>query len=336
MKSCFVISPIGEPDSPHREHADAVFDYIIKPAAERAGYAAVRADHEARPGLITDQMYDRILGDELVIVVLTFHNPNVFYELAIAEAAAKPLILLIERGHSIPFDIKDRRIIEYDLKPQSVKTDRYVDTLFRAITGLDTGGVDQKVPFRPQLAPLGGGESMWRMLPRSEEFAPKERLAMIRNAGSVLWYQGLALFSFAKIAECEDALREAIGRGVQLRVLLMHPDNPALAHLLHDFSSNYIDTVRGEIRAGAEFWMKLAGDGDRLTVKFQTKGAMFAAIQMNDAQLVWTPYSLMRGTSDSPGVVAARDAPLYELVREEFRWAWRVATNAADPPPRAE
>lgn len=330
MKTCFVISPIGAPDSAQREHADDVFEYIIKPAAERAGYAALRADHEAAPGLITDQMYDRIPGDDLLIVLLTFHNPNVFYELAVAEAAARPTILLIERGHLIPFDIKDRRIIEYDLKPRSLKTDRYVDLLFRAIAHLETAGADHKVAFRPGLAPLGGtGETTWRMLPRSEEFAPKDRLALIRNAGSALWYQGLALFSFAKLPEYEEALREALDRGVDVRVLLMHPDNPALPHLLHEFSSNYMESVRGEIRQGAEFWQKLAG-ADRLAVKFQTRGAMLAAIQMNDTQLVWTPYSLMRGTSDSPSIVAAHNAPLYDLVRQEFRWAWRASVE--EPP----
>ena len=31
-KRCFVISPIGQPESEVREHADAVLDYIIRPA----------------------------------------------------------------------------------------------------------------------------------------------------------------------------------------------------------------------------------------------------------------------------------------------------------------
>ena len=118
MKSCFVISPIGLPGSEIREHADDVFDFIIKPAAEKAGYAPFRADHEARPGTITEQMYDHILGDDLLIAILTGHNPNVFYEIAVAEAAARPLILLIDKGQSIPFDISTRRMLQYDLKPR--------------------------------------------------------------------------------------------------------------------------------------------------------------------------------------------------------------------------
>ena len=110
--NCFVISPIGSEGTDVREHANDVFDYIIKPACEAANIIAMRADHDSRPGMITDQMYGCILADDLIIGVLTFHNPNVFYEVAIAEAAARPLILMIEEGASIPFDIKDRRILD--------------------------------------------------------------------------------------------------------------------------------------------------------------------------------------------------------------------------------
>jgi hypothetical protein len=35
-------------------------------------------------------MYDSILKDDLLIAILTFQNPNVYYELAIAHAAARP------------------------------------------------------------------------------------------------------------------------------------------------------------------------------------------------------------------------------------------------------
>jgi hypothetical protein len=157
MKSCFVISPIGLPGSEIREHADDVFDFIIKPAAEKAGYAAVRADHEARPGTITEQMYDHILGDDLLIAILTGHNPNVFYEVAVAEAAARPLILLIENGHDIPFDISARRVLQYDLKPRALNNGTHIDGLFRSITELETSGGNSKVPFRPSLKPLGAG-----------------------------------------------------------------------------------------------------------------------------------------------------------------------------------
>jgi hypothetical protein len=114
MKKCFVISPIGSPESDVRERANDVFDFIIKPALSALGIEAVRADMLATPGLITDQMIAAILNYDLCIVDLTGHNPNVFYELAVAQAAGRPVVLLKLVGEAIPFDVKDYRLIEYD------------------------------------------------------------------------------------------------------------------------------------------------------------------------------------------------------------------------------
>ncbi len=43
-------------------------------------------------------MFKSILHGDLCVAVLTGYNPNVFYELAIAQAAACPTIILIEKG----------------------------------------------------------------------------------------------------------------------------------------------------------------------------------------------------------------------------------------------
>ena len=120
-KRCFVISPIGEPASAVREHADDVLEFIIKPAMDELGIHAYRADHSQQIGRITDQMFSSILNEDLCIAILTFHNPNVFYELAIAQSAARPVIILVEKGQTIPFDIRDLRAIEYDLKPRPLR-----------------------------------------------------------------------------------------------------------------------------------------------------------------------------------------------------------------------
>src|SRR6516164_2942775 len=102
---CFVISPIGEDDSEIRGHADEVFNHLILPALENFDIEAVRSDHMNEPGRISDQMYRAIFGFDLCIAVLTFANPNVYYELAVAQAACRPVIILIEKGSKLPFDV---------------------------------------------------------------------------------------------------------------------------------------------------------------------------------------------------------------------------------------
>lgn len=335
MKSCFVISPIGMPGSEQREHADDAFDFIIKPATERAGYAAKRADHESRPGTITEQMYDSILGDDLLIAVLTYHNPNVFYEVAIAEAAARPLILMIEKGHTVPFDIADRRVIFYDLKPRKLFKGDYADELLRTITELKATGGFQKVPFRPSLKPLGAGEAAWRIVSRSEDVPRESLLDFVREAKSFAWFQGIALFAFPKIVGFEEILRQALADGLEARVLLMHPDNPALEYVLRDFAPNYADLVRKEIQAGAAFWQRFS-DAGALRVRYHRKGAMFGNVLQNDVRIIYTQYSLARSTSESPTIIAPAGVPFYESNRQDFEWLWNRAIHDIEPAPLSQ
>jgi len=113
-KQCFVIAPIGEEGSDTRKRSDQILEHIILPPLQQYGYEATRADQIDKPGMITSQVINRIIEDPLVIADLTDHNPNVFYELAIRHAAKLPVIQIIKKGQSLPFDISDSRTIFID------------------------------------------------------------------------------------------------------------------------------------------------------------------------------------------------------------------------------
>jgi hypothetical protein len=113
-KTCFVIAPIGEPESEIRKRSDQVFTYVITPAVQQFGYDPLRADHISEPGLISSQVIQHIVDDPLVIADLTGHNPNVFYELALRHALRKPLVQIMKSGEKIPFDVANTRIIPVD------------------------------------------------------------------------------------------------------------------------------------------------------------------------------------------------------------------------------
>lgn len=121
MKKCFVISQIGSEGSKERLQSDKVLKFIIKPALEELDYKVERADESSEAGSISKSIIQNILTNDLVIADLTGHNPNVFYELAIRHATAKPFIQIIEKGEKIPFDIYDMRTISYDLELEGVE-----------------------------------------------------------------------------------------------------------------------------------------------------------------------------------------------------------------------
>ncbi|GAH58372.1 unnamed protein product, partial [marine sediment metagenome] len=114
-KICFVIAPIGEPETEIRKRSDKIFKHIITPIVKPLGYTPIRADHISEPGIITNQIIQHVIEDPLVIADLTGYNPNVFYELAIRHAIKKPFIQIIDKGETIPFDIILTRTISMDI-----------------------------------------------------------------------------------------------------------------------------------------------------------------------------------------------------------------------------
>jgi hypothetical protein len=113
-KICFVIAPIGEKGSETKDRSDKVLKYIIRPSVEECGYKAIRADEISKPGIITTQIIQHLVEDDLVIADLTERNPNVFYELAIRHAVKKPIVQIIKDGEEIPFDVATTRTIPLD------------------------------------------------------------------------------------------------------------------------------------------------------------------------------------------------------------------------------
>lgn len=112
--TCFYITPIGEDGSEARKHSDLFLGSIIEPAIEPLGLKVVRADAIDTPGLITNQIIEFILRSKLVIADLSFHNPNVFYELALRHVSRLPTIQIVRKGDKIPFDIGNFRTIILD------------------------------------------------------------------------------------------------------------------------------------------------------------------------------------------------------------------------------
>lgn len=112
--TCFYITPIGEEDSENRKHADLFLGSIVEPAIERLGLKVVRADSIDKPGLITNQIIEYILRSKLVIADLSFHNPNVFYELALRHVSRLPTVQIVRKGDKIPFDVGNFRTIILD------------------------------------------------------------------------------------------------------------------------------------------------------------------------------------------------------------------------------
>jgi hypothetical protein len=114
--TCFYITPIGEDDSEARRHADFIMEYIVKPAAKEFGLNVIRADLMGKPGMIGKQVIDHILNARVVIADLSFHNPNVFYEICLRHTTRLPIVQIIRASDKIPFDVNQYRTIPIETR----------------------------------------------------------------------------------------------------------------------------------------------------------------------------------------------------------------------------
>ena len=112
--TCFYIAPIGDEGSEPRKHSDLFLGSIVEPALESFQLKVVRADAIDKPGIITRQVIDYIIKSRLVIADLSFHNPNVFYELALRHAVKLPIVQIIRASDKVPFDVNQMRTIPID------------------------------------------------------------------------------------------------------------------------------------------------------------------------------------------------------------------------------
>ncbi len=113
-KVCFVISTIKEDGSDQRKHADMIFNQYVARALEGTGLKAERADKLGEPGMISKQIIEYVIKSKLVVADLSFHNPNVFYELALRHVTGKPTVHLTTTDFKPPFDVGNFRAITID------------------------------------------------------------------------------------------------------------------------------------------------------------------------------------------------------------------------------
>jgi hypothetical protein len=130
-ETCFVMQPFAPP------HGD-YYEKILKPAIEKVGLQAVRADAEIfGAGKIIDQVWRGINTAKVLVAELTTRNANVFYELGLAHALNKPVVLISSNESDVPFDLQHIRVIYYNVNDPFWGTkliDKVAENIISALT----------------------------------------------------------------------------------------------------------------------------------------------------------------------------------------------------------
>lgn len=95
---------------------DSYYEQIYKPAIENLNFNSKRADSLFRPSPIIKDIWEYINHSKILLADITGLNPNVMYELGLAHAIAKPVIIISDTIENVPFDLRFLRILIYDTK----------------------------------------------------------------------------------------------------------------------------------------------------------------------------------------------------------------------------
>lgn len=104
---CFVVMPFGG-------QFDEIYRQIYKPTIREVGLEPLRADDIYNNQPIIQDIKQSIQDAALVLAEVTGRNPNVNYELGIAHALEKEVIIVSSNSEDVPSDYRHLRYILYN------------------------------------------------------------------------------------------------------------------------------------------------------------------------------------------------------------------------------
>jgi tetratricopeptide (TPR) repeat protein len=150
----FVVMPFGKKKGGDGSPYDfnVIYQTLIKPALELAGFEPFRADEATASGDILADMFQELLLADLVIADLSIDNANAFYELGIRHAFRKRGVVHIQAGRAyMPFDIFNVRTLPYHVNSEGVPDKAFLEQDIQAIARLahDTWASDRDAIHSP-------------------------------------------------------------------------------------------------------------------------------------------------------------------------------------------
>lgn len=90
LPTCFVIMPISDQEGYPTGHFKRVYQEIVRPAIELAGFTPERADDANQTHNIILSILKSVVNSDIAICDISSLNPNVMYELGVRQMARKP------------------------------------------------------------------------------------------------------------------------------------------------------------------------------------------------------------------------------------------------------
>ncbi len=141
---------------PFREPFNNYWQSVYIPAIEEAGMVAKRADDVFLSSDIVRDIWAMVREADILFADLSTRNANVMYEVGLAHAIQKPVVMVTDSIDDVPFDLRGLRTFEYvkddprwgdTLKEKLVKA--FKETLERPMEAVPSAFIQAKADAAP-------------------------------------------------------------------------------------------------------------------------------------------------------------------------------------------
>jgi hypothetical protein len=217
--NCFVIMPFSGSFNDY-------YQKILKPTIENCGLKSIRADEIYGVKPIIEDIAECIINAEIVIADVTDKNPNVNYELGMAHALSKQVIIISQKIDDIPFDYRHIRAIIYDtkrvdwadnLKSELAKTINLIISDFSNIYSIEAIRKYHK---------NNSIDNIWGL---QETYETRQKMNVRLNE---IWDKltnnlDIIGFGFKSFRDSQNySIKEKVKNGLKLRILTINPLSP--------------------------------------------------------------------------------------------------------------
>jgi hypothetical protein len=105
----FVVMPFSE------RWSSNVFTELFTPGITDAGFTVSRGDSIVRVGDLSTNVWTSITQAGLIVAEVSVPNPNVYYEIGLADALGKPIFLFKQGNAALPADFRGIHYYDYDI-----------------------------------------------------------------------------------------------------------------------------------------------------------------------------------------------------------------------------